>query len=147
MNKPSDAKFKPGFGKVPPEFAGRDDEMAVIAETLDDLGARSCPAANIALIGPRGNGKTSLLRWVQTQIDRHEDGIECVVLSADRFSSHHDLVDALATHGVFSALAGDGFQRPLSYSVQKLPFRAKGPRKNCLDLYWKRNVPRTAWQY
>ena len=65
MNKPSDARFKPGFGKSPPEFAGRDGEMAMITEALDDLRARSSPAANIALIGPRGNGKTALLRWVQ----------------------------------------------------------------------------------
>ncbi len=132
MNKPSDAKFKPGFGKVPPEFAGRDDEMAVITETLDDLGARSCPAANIALIGPRGNGKTSLLRWVQTQIDRREDGIECVVLSADRFSSHHDLVDALATHGVFSALAGDGFSATIKLFGSEVAFSRQRAAKKLL---------------
>ena len=135
MNKPSDAKFKSGFGKVPPEFAGRDDEMAVIAETLDDLGARSCPAANIALIGPRGNGKTSLLRWVQTQIDRREDGIECVVFSADRFSSHHDLVDALATHGVFSALAGDGFSATIKLFGSEVALKLLRPvlEKKCSE--------------
>ena len=132
MNKPSDAKFKPGFGKVPPEFAGRDDEMAVITETLDDLGVRSCPAANIALIGPRGNGKTSLLRWVQTQIDRREDGIECVVLSADRFSSHHDLVYALATQGLLSALAGDGFSAIIKLFGSEVTFSRQRAAKKLL---------------
>ena len=132
MNKPCAAKFKPGFGKVPPEFAGRDDEMAVITETLDDLGVRSCPAANIALIGPRGNGKTSLLRWVQTQIDRREDGIECVVLSADRFSSHHDLVYALATQGLLSALAGDGFSATIKLFGSEVAFSRQRAAKKLL---------------
>lgn len=122
MDKPSDAKFKPGFGKTPPELAGRKDEMAVITEALDDLGARSSPAANIALIGPRGNGKAALLRWAQTQIDLRDDNIECAVLSADRFNSHHDLVDTLANPGVFSTLVGDGVSATIELFGSEVAF-------------------------
>ena len=109
MNEPRDAKFRPGAGKAPPEMAGRDDEMAVITEALDDLGAGSDPVANIALIGPRGNGKTVLLKWVQTQIDRRYDNIEWVDPKVDQFNSHHDLVEAFANQGLFSSLQRDGF--------------------------------------
>ena len=129
MNKPGDATFKPGFGKSPPKLAGRNDEMAVITEALDDLGARSSPAANIALIGPRGNGKTALLRWVQTQVNRRDDNIECAVLSADRFSSHHDLVDALANPSVFSALVGDGFSATIKLFGSEVAFSRQGAAK------------------
>ena len=132
MNKPSDAKFKPGFGKAPPELAGRDDEMTLITEALDDLGARSCPGANIALIGPRGNGKTALLRWVQTQVDRRDDNIECAVLSTDRFNSHHDLVDTLADQGVFSALVGDGFSATIKLFGSEVAFSRQGAAKKLL---------------
>ena len=132
MNKLSDAKFKPGFGKTPPELAGRDGEMAVITEALDDLQARSSPAANIALIGPRGNGKTALLRWVQTQVDRCDGNIECAVLNADRFSSHYDLVDALANQGVFSALAGDGFSATVKLFGSEVTFSRQTAAKKLL---------------
>ena len=129
MNKLNDAKFKPGFGKTPPELAGRDYEMATITEALDELGARACPAANIALIGPRGNGKTALLRWAQTQVDRRDDNIECAVLSADRFNSHHELVDALADQGVFSALAKDRFSETIKLFGSEIAFSRQGAAK------------------
>ena len=132
MDKSSDAKFKPGFGKVPPELAGREDEMAVITEALDDLGARSCPAANIALVGPRGNGKTVLLRWVQAQVDRRDDKIECAVLNADRFNSHHDLVDAVANEGVFSALVGEGVSEAVKLFGSEVAFSRQGAAKKLL---------------
>ena len=51
---------------TPPVLAGREREKAVIIEALDYLGEGCNPAANIALIGPCGNGKTSLLQWVKT---------------------------------------------------------------------------------
>ena len=132
MSKPSDAKFKPGFGKAPPELAGRDDEMSLITEALDELGARSCPAANIALIGPRGNGKTTLLRWMQTQVDRRDDNIECVVLSTDRFNSYHDLVDALADQSVFSALVREGLSATIKLFGSEIAFSRQGAAKKLL---------------
>ena len=132
MNKPSDAKFKPGFGKAPPELAGRDGEMAAITEALDDLGARSCPSANIALTGPHGNGKTALLRWVQTQVDRRDDNIECTVLSADRFNSHHDLVDALADQSLLSDLVREGLSATIKLFGSEVAISRQGAAKKLL---------------
>ena len=97
-------KFAPGAGATPPVLAGRKREKAVIIEALEDLGMGHNPAANIALIGPRGNGKTALLRWVETHVARYEGKIRCVVLDPSYFESHSDLIDALADRGRFANL-------------------------------------------
>ena len=132
MNEPRDAKFRPGSGKAPPEMAGRDDEMAVITEALDDLEAGSDPVANIALIGPRGNGKTVLLKWVQTQVDRRYDNIEWVYPEVDQFNSYHDLVEAFADQGLFSSLQRDGFKATIKLFGSELAFSRQGAAKKLL---------------
>ena len=53
-------KFTPGAGTTPPVLAGREREKAVIIEALDYLGEGCNPAANIALIGPRGQRQDSV---------------------------------------------------------------------------------------
>ena len=83
--------------------------MATITKALDDLAACSCPAANIALIGPRGNGKTALLRWVETQVRGYNNKIECVDLNPDSFETRSGLVDVLADQRVLDDLSGTGF--------------------------------------
>ena len=57
--------FTPGDGAVPPALTGRDPEQAVLTRLLADLSARRAPPHNVALTGPRGNGKTVLLRWFE----------------------------------------------------------------------------------
>ena len=102
-------KFAPGAGMTPPVLAGREREKAVIIEALEDLRDGFNPTANIALIGPRGNGKTALLRWVEAQVDHLGGKIKCVSLNPDSFSSHSDLVEALADHGMLATLLGEGY--------------------------------------
>ena len=102
-------KFAPGAGTTPPVLAGREREKAVIIEALEDLGDGFNPTANIALIGPRGNGKTALLQWAKTHADHFGGKIKCVSLNPDSFSSHSDLVEALADHGMLATLLGEGY--------------------------------------
>ena len=132
MNKSDDPTFKPGAGLPPPELAGRDAEMAAIAEALDDLEAGSCPAANIALIGPRGNGKTVLLRWVETQVRGYNSKIECVDLNPDSFETRSGLVDALANQGVFDALASAGFSAAIQLLGSGISFSRQEAAKKLL---------------
>ena len=80
---------------------------------LDDL-AVGQTTTNVALIGPRGNGKTVLLQWVKTQVGRYQGKIECVELSPECFESHHSLAAALANPGAASALAADGFSASIN---------------------------------
>ena len=100
-------KFAPGAGAVPPVMAGREHEKAQIIEALEDLGKGYNPAANIALIGPRGNGKTALLRWVKEYVDHNGSKIKCIILNPGCFRSHSDLVDALTDHGMLATLASN----------------------------------------
>ncbi len=88
-------------------MAGREREKAVIIEALDYLGEECNPAANIALIGPRGNGKTALLQWVKTHADHYGGKIKCVILNPDSFSSHSDLADALADRRRFTTFVSN----------------------------------------
>ena len=109
MNKIADLAFKPGAGEIPPVLAGRENEKATIMAALEDLGAGSSPAADIALIGPRGNGKTALLRWVEAQVRGCNNNIKCVALNPDDFKTHSGLVGMLADQGALAALVGDRF--------------------------------------
>ena len=133
-------KFAPGAGMTPPVLAGREREKAVIIEALEDLGDGFNPTANIALIGPRGNGKTALLQWAKTHADHFGGKIKCVSLNPDSFSSHSDLVEALADHGMLATLLGEGYSGSinilgsgLSLSQQASPKKLLGPvlEKKC----------------
>ena len=100
-------KFAPGAGMTPPVLAGREREKAVIIEALEDLGEGCNPSANIALIGPRGNGKTALLRWAEAHVEECEGKIRCAVLNPDSFKSYSSLVGRLADLDRFTTLASD----------------------------------------
>ena len=106
MNKARDLSFMPGAGIPPPFLAGRKEETAAISMELDRLSEGLNPSQNIALIGPRGNGKTVLLRWVAKEIDRYNGNIKCKALHPDYFDSHHNLVRALTDQSVLQSLTG-----------------------------------------
>ena len=58
--------FRPGPGRLPPHLAGREEEQALFRSLLALLDRREPPPNEVILYGPRGNGKTALLAWVQT---------------------------------------------------------------------------------
>lgn len=84
-------------------MAGREKEQSRIKLVLDRLKAGLSPGQNIALIGPRGNGKTVLLKWVKEQASRCDEKIKCVELIPENFESHYDLITALTDPESFSA--------------------------------------------
>ena len=57
--------FRPGPGGLPPYLAGRQAEQALFSDLLEDLAVGLPPPREIVLHGPRGNGKTALLRWLR----------------------------------------------------------------------------------
>ena len=108
-------KFAPGAGTTPPVLAGREREKAVIIEALEDLGDGFNPTANIALIGPRGNGKTALLRWVEAHVDHFGGKIKCVSLNPSCFKSYSSLVGRLADHGMLATLLSEGYSGSINF--------------------------------
>ncbi len=56
--------FVPGHGQMPPFLAGRGQEQNALIGLLAYLRAGRSAPRNAVLSGPRGNGKTALLRWL-----------------------------------------------------------------------------------
>ena len=68
MGKPSGrGPFRPGLGGRPPYFAGREEEQALFQEFYPALAQGAPPGTILAVYGPRGNGKTTLLRWAERE--------------------------------------------------------------------------------
>ena len=63
--------FKPGAGVMPPTLAGRDAELHVINKCLTALRNRDSIPLDIILYGPRGNGKTVLMKQVRDLAAHH----------------------------------------------------------------------------
>lgn len=59
--------FRPGPGGMSPYLAGRESEQRHLRALLQDLGNGVPPPGEIVLHGPRGNGKTVLLRWIEKE--------------------------------------------------------------------------------
>lgn len=57
--------FVPGAGILPPYLAGREAEQSLFRKIFGRLReGRSLPD-EVILYGPRGNGKTALLSWIE----------------------------------------------------------------------------------
>ncbi len=65
--------FHPGDGRIPPYLAGRGQEQEHFQDCVDLLMRKSPPDQNMIIYGPRGNGKTSLLRHLQKQTLKQTD--------------------------------------------------------------------------
>ncbi len=86
--------FTPGTGAVPPALTGREREQAVLTQCLAALRGGKAPSHDVALIGPRGAGKTALLNWFE-RICRDSE-TDVVDLTPDDVPSQEALVAALS---------------------------------------------------
>lgn len=68
MSRPADeGPFRPGPGLPPPHLAGRGAEQSLFRRLLAGLVNGQAPDADVVLYGPRGNGKTALLEWLEAE--------------------------------------------------------------------------------
>ena len=89
--------FKPGTGAVPPYLAGRKEEQAYFQDCVDDLKDREPPSRDLILYGPRGNGKTALLRYLQKETLRKEGAkLDILWATPDEMGTLFDLSIRLA---------------------------------------------------
>ena len=70
--KKLDRLFKPGPGAVPPYLAGRKREQKFFRDCVRALKNRKPIGQNMIVYGPRGNGKTALLRYLQKETLKKE---------------------------------------------------------------------------
>ena len=62
-----DNPFRPGFGGLPPFLAGRDREKERLGTMLRRLLAGERDPDAVLLHGPRGNGKTVMIGWLENE--------------------------------------------------------------------------------
>ena len=94
MEAPAQRLFTPGDGAAPPALTGREREEALLLQCLADLLGGTAPPHNVALMGPRGNGKTVLLKWFERAC-RHAGRVDIARLSPSRIRTEQALVDLL----------------------------------------------------
>ena len=90
----SEDPFSPGSGHLPPYLAGRVDEQSVFRKGLAKISAGKSPPAATVLYGPRGMGKTVLLRWFKNEVElsgAKKDLIRVVWVTPDQLGSPSDL--------------------------------------------------------
>ena len=85
--------FKPGYGVLPPVLAGRDSLKNEVNRRLAITGKGEKDPTAIALIGPRGCGKTALLGWIEEKAQKKK--LPVIRLVKQHFESVDNLAKAL----------------------------------------------------
>ncbi|MCY4218198.1 MAG: AAA family ATPase [Gammaproteobacteria bacterium] len=85
--------FHPGDGRIPPYFAGRKEEKEYFQNCVELLLCKSSPDQNMIIYGPRGNGKTAMLRYFQKQtLEQTDNKIEILWITPSEFKDLAELV-------------------------------------------------------
>lgn len=105
--------FVPGYGGLPPYLAGRHREQNELRRLLAYLESGRGAPRSAVLTGPRGNGKTALLRWFQRDIESGKNDIDVIWLTPSEIPGLDVLATELVPPGRFSSLRPE----TLSFSV------------------------------
>ena len=82
MKAAEESLFTPGTGAFPPALAGREQEQTLLNRCLAHLTGGGSPPYNVVLIGPRGNGKTALLRWFERACRESATSVDVAAVTA-----------------------------------------------------------------
>ena len=86
--------FRPGPGGLPPFLAGRESEQALFESLLALLDRRGAPPSEIILYGPRGNGKTALLAWMEQEVGSVA-GVDALKITPSEFDTGTEIAEIL----------------------------------------------------
>ena len=86
--------FQPGPGTPPPYLAGREKEQALFRAWGGAVAQGVPPPSEVILHGPRGNGKTALLAWVQQHLAA-APGVEVVEMTPAELETPAQLAEQL----------------------------------------------------
>ncbi|MCY4274371.1 MAG: AAA family ATPase [Gammaproteobacteria bacterium] len=85
--------FHAGAGRIPPYLAGREQEKKSFQDCVDLLIRKSPSDQNMIIYGPRGNGKTALLRYLQQEtIKASGDKLDILWITPSQFKDLAQLV-------------------------------------------------------
>ena len=96
MKAPPRRVFTPGTGAAPPALTGREREQVLLTQCLEDLIGGASPPHDVALIGPRGNGKTVLLNWFKRACRDRAPAVDVAALTPSDIPDREALIDVLA---------------------------------------------------
>ena len=99
--------FVPGRGRIPPYLAGREAEQSRLLDLLAYLQAGEGAPRDAVLSGPRGNGKTALLRWFQREMQASGEDIDVVWLTPGDTPDLDSLATRLVPPSRFGSLRPD----------------------------------------
>ena len=86
--------FRPGAGRLPPYLAGREEEQALFRARLAQLDRGEAPPSEIILYGPRGNGKTAFLVWIE-EVANPAYSVDVIRLTPSKVRAGHQLAERL----------------------------------------------------
>ena len=130
--------FTPGTGAIPPYLAGRKQEQEYFRDCVEVLKGRNSISRDLILYGPRGNGKTALLGYLETKTLQKEaskldilsitpDEMETLDALSDRLTEDHQTLRKRFKSAEVSAGVGGFIQTktevdlsPTSVTIRKL---------------------------
>ena len=124
--------FVPGRGSLPPYLAGREVEQRKLLDLLAYLQAGRGAPRDAVLSGPRGNGKTALLRWLQGSVKTNDADIDVVWLTPSDIPGLDPLANALVPPSRFASLRPDTLS--VSVGVGRMGWQLGGQGRSLTSL-------------
>ena len=116
--------FVPGRGALPPCLAGREVEQEEMRKLCRYVEARRGAPRDLVLCGPRGNGKTVLLRWLQQEIETTDETIDVLWRTPSDLPNLEALATTLVPPNRFKSLLPDTLS--LSIGIGRLGWELGG---------------------
>ena len=116
--------FVPGRGALPPYLAGREAEQRALMGILAYVEAGRGAPRDVVLCGPRGNGKTVLLRWFQREVEALGGRIDLLCRTPSELPSVDALATTLVPPGRFKSLLPDSLS--LSVGIGRMGWELGG---------------------
>ena len=108
--------FRPGPGRLPPHLAGREREQRLFRSRLALLERGEPPPSEIILYGPRGNGKTALLVWMEQEASS-VPGVDAIKITPSEFDSKTEFAEILLPESWWETA------RPAEFTVRGFTWR------------------------
>ena len=108
--------FRPGPGGLPPHLAGRADQQALFRTRLALLDRGEPTPSEVILYGPRGNGKTALLRWMAQEVSS-VPGVDALKVTPSEFDTRTEFAEMLLPESWWEVA------RPAEFTVRGFTWR------------------------